>query len=52
MFFELLIPPEPFIQDEPHFFCHKFNKIIANLIKICHSSAAPPSLTSIVHVLL
>ena len=30
MFFELLIPPEPFIQDEPHFFCHKFNKIIAN----------------------
>jgi hypothetical protein len=26
MFFELLIPPEPFIQDEPHFFCHKFYK--------------------------
>ena len=26
MFFELLIPPEPFMRDAPHFFYRKYNK--------------------------
>ena len=26
IFFEILIPPEPFMRDAPHFFYRKYNK--------------------------